>query len=366
MKLLLAAGLLLVTTQEPVDPNARVSALCRSLEIELDPKAVDKLFTEALPLVQAADLTPEARARFRDDVADALRIRRDRHLASIEARAEPLLARPREIKAELNRRREAAHRLIADPKAYLREEDPGYRKVDPANGQAAVDKLVLKAHGGSVEELWTSPALPGPDPVLKAELDWVLESHGRHLERLGEKPVEADGQFPAELAHHLSVPLDARGLCLDARELEAWAWNRAVDRYNEALADVDVAAKDHARVINEYREMMGRRRLFLDARLCRSSQKHSAACNAAQKIWHAGPDGDPQTRARLEGFPNPVSENVGIAFAHPAEIWWRGWFRASDHHRNALSDGWTCLGYAYVGNVGTQTFASFPPPKGLR
>ncbi len=64
MNLLLAAGLLSATLQEPVDPAARVSALCRSLEIEVEPKAVEKLFGEALPLVQAAGLAAEARARF--------------------------------------------------------------------------------------------------------------------------------------------------------------------------------------------------------------------------------------------------------------------------------------------------------------
>jgi hypothetical protein len=366
MNLLLAAALL-SAPQEPVDPVARVCALCRSLESEFDPRAVEKLFVEALPLVQAADLTAEARARFRDDVADALRIRRERHFASLEARAAPAFAALRERKIELNRRREAALRLIADPKAYLKEEDPAYKKDDAANGQAAVDKLVLKAHAGSVQELWET-ALPAatPDPALKAELDWLLESHPRFLDKLGEKPAEADGRVPADLVHNLSVKADLRSLCLDAKEAEAWAWNRAVDRYNDALADVDAAAKEHARVLNDYREMMGRRRLLLEARLCRSSQKHSAACNAAQKIWHAGTDGDPQTRARYEGFPVPVAENVAIAFTHPADIWWRGWYRASDHHRNGISDGWTCLGYAYVGNVGTQTFANLPPPKGLK
>lgn len=372
MRLLFWTAALLVpaSSQDPVEPAARVSALCRSLGIELDPKAAEKLFSEALPLVHASGLTAEVREGFRDDVAAALRSRRERHLASIESRASEALAKLRELKADLNRRREAALLLVSDPKAYLREEDPAYKKDDALNGQAAVDRLVLKANPGSVQELWDAPlpALPAPDPALKSDLDWIVESHPRHLAQLGEKAVEADGRVPAELVHNLSVKPDLRGFCLDAKEAEAWAWNRAVDRYNEALADPDVgpAEKEHARVINEYREMMGRRRLFLEARLCRSSKKHSAACNAAQKIWHAGTDGDPQTRARFEAFPVPVAENVAISFAHPSDVWWRGWFRASDHHRNGLSDGWTCLGYGYVGNVGTQTFANLPPPKGLK
>ncbi len=357
------------SAQEPVEPEAKVSALCRSLEIALDPKTAEKLLSEALPLVQATTLPADVREGFRDDVAAALRTRRERHLAAIGGRADEAFAPLRRLKAELQRRRTAALRLIDDPKIYLKEEDPAYTKDPAANGQAALDRLVLKEHAGSLQELWEAPG-PGiaPDPALRTELEWILESHPRHLAQLGAKALDEDARVPPELLHNLSVRPDLRSLCLDARDAAAWAWNRAVDRYNEALADPDVgpAEKEHARVINDYREMMGRRRLFLDARLCRSSRKHSAACNAAQKIWHAGPDGDPQTRARFEGFPVPVSENVGISFAHPAEIWWRGWYRASDHHRNALSEGWTCLGYGYVGNVGTQTFANLPPPKGLK
>src|SRR5262245_41410784 len=245
MNVLLAAGLLSAALQEPVDPVARICALCRSLEREFDPKAVEKLFGEALPLVQAADLTAETRARLRDDVADALRMRRERHFASIETRVAPAFAALREQKVELNRRREAALRLIADPKAYLREEDPAYKKDDASNGQAAVDKLVLKGNPGSVQELWEAPSpAAAPDAALKAEFDWLLESHPRFLDKLGEKPTDADGRLPAELAHNLSVKADLRTFCLDAKEADAWAWNRAVDRYNDALADVGAPEKE--------------------------------------------------------------------------------------------------------------------------
>jgi uncharacterized protein YkwD len=110
---------------------------------------------------------------------------------------------------------------------------------------------------------------------------------------------------------------------------------------------------------------MGRKRLFIDARLCRATTKHSQACDAANRIWHEGPDGTPQSRARAEGFPDGVGENVAIGYANPADIWWRGWYRASDHHRNGLSDRWTCVGYGFVGRVGTQNFSDTALPKGF-
>lgn len=260
--------------------------------------------------------------------------------APADDRLAPLRAR----KLELNRRREAALRVIGDAKVYLPEAHPDFKKGDEANGQKAVDALVR-----AVQELWDAPAVP-IDPAWRAEAKAAVDPD----------PV---------LLHNLAPEtLDLKTFALDAKELDLWSWNRKVDRYNAALADADVGAleKEGAAVINGYREMMGRRRLFLDSRLCRSSKKHSAACNAAQKIWHAGADGDPQTRAKLEAFPNPVGENVAISFAHGADAWWRGWFRASDHHRNGLSDAWTCMGYAYVGNVATQTFSSIPAPKSLK
>ncbi len=94
----------------------------------------------------------------------------------------------------------------------------------------------------------------------------------------------------------------------------------------------------------------------------RTSRPHSAACNAAGRIWHNGPDGTPQSRAQAEGFAGGVAENVAIGYGNPRDIWTRGWYRASDHHRNAVGAGHTCIGYGYVGNVGTQNFAAAGAP----
>jgi len=44
------------------------------------------------------------------------------------------------------------------------------------------------------------------------------------------------------------------------------------------------------------------------------------------------------------------------------DTWERGWYRASDHHRNGLGGRWTCLGYGYAGRVGTQNFSAIPVP----
>ena len=360
------AWMLLAALQAQDPPDAaRAAQLARLLEAADDPKEAERLVTQLHALHTAADLPADLRDIVRSEAVQALRAARDRRLKALDVRlaAVPL----RELKADLQKRREAALKAISDPKLYLPEANPDFRKGDAANGQAAVDALILAKHAGSVQELWASTVTAPVDPALRAEAKEVVDAAAKPLALFGETDKDPRG-FEA-LFHHLALEkLDLRSLALDAKDVELWTWNRKVDRYNDMLADPDVGApeKEHAAVINDYREMMGRRRLFLDARLCRSSKKHSTACDAAQKIWHAGADGDPQTRARLESFPNPVAENVAIAFAHPADLWWRGWFRASDHHRNAVSESWTCMGYGYVGNVGTQTFSHLPAPKSLK
>lgn len=350
----------LAAAQEPAGAE-----LARRLEAAEDPRELARLAAELHALHDAAP--SEARDGIKTETLRALRAARDRRFSAWEARfaAAEAVGRLKDARVELQRRRDAALRAVADAKTYVPERHPDFGKGDAANGQALVDTLVLAKHPGSVGALWAEGPKADVDPALRAEardyLDASAKAHALFAER--------DPKGPDVLLHHLSLQtLDLRSFALDPRDAELFAWNRKVDRYNETLADADVGApeKEHAAVINEYREMMGRRRLFLDVRLCRSSRKHSAACDAAQKIWHSGPDGDPQTRARLESFPNPVAENVAIAFAHPADVWWRGWFRASDHHRNAISDAWTCMGYGFVGNVGTQTFSTLPPPKALR
>ena len=169
------------------------------------------------------------------------------------------------------------------------------------------------------------------------------------------------------MRHNLNEKLSVKSYSLNAADRQDYEWNRRVDRYNDALKGSGITRDEieHARVLNDYREMMGRRRLFLDARLCRATKKHSAACDRAGRIWHVGEDGDPQSRARAEGFTAGVSENVAIGYSSPADIWTRGWYRASDHHRNGLNDNWNCLGYGYVGSVGTENFSSIGNPKGF-
>lgn len=347
---------------------ARLPVLCRRIATTNDPRSLERAYGEVLKLHDAEGLPPHAVHAVEEQAVEALRTARTRRLEAFEGRAKRSagFARLSQLKQELNRRRKDALALIYDESIYLREDHPDWRKGDRVNGQEAVDQKVLRTFPGTVGELWTGAGklAASLDPALAREVGLLRKIDEEFLPGLGAKPQVQEREAYQRVLLNMNRTFDLSSFALDAKEAQRYAWNRRVEKYNAELRDPRVGAdeKGHAKALNDYREMMGRRRLFLDPRLCVAAKKHSAVQNEAQRIWHVGPDGDPQSRARAEGFPSGVGENVAIGYGTPDDIWWRGWYRASDHHRNGLSEAWTCLGYGYEGNVGTENFGNIPPP----
>ncbi len=330
-----------------------------------DPKKMDTLVGKLLELHNNTSLKGETRDRVKSIALESLKANKKKRLDAIAGKAKSAAGfdKLRAMKLELNQRRDAAIKVIYDPKVYLPESYPGWRIDDEkGNGQEEVNRLVA-----AVRQLWEQGGafLASLDPSIKRDIDGVQEIDARYLREFGEEPTEDDLKGFEEIMNNLNSKIDLKSFALTAEERKIYDWNRWVDRYTEALNAPAVATeeKEHFKVLNDYREMMGRKRLFLDPRLCRATKKHSSVCNAAQRIWHEGSDGSPQSRAQAEGFTAGVGENIAIGYGSPAEIWTRGWYRASDHHRNGLSDAWNCGGYGYVGSVGTQNFSSISPPK---
>jgi uncharacterized protein YkwD len=353
------------------EAEGKGAAFCRIISTTNDLKALEKAFADLMVLYSAPSLEAEGKKLVKSDALDALGTAKEKRLKALEARAKSkgILNHLAGLKQELNRRREAALKAIRDPAVYFPESSPEWAKGDKVNGQDKVDQLVLKKHPGSVEELWegAGAVVLTLDPAIKRDVDAITVINSRYLPQLGEKAPEDDLKAHQALVNNLNARIDLKTFSLDDKERDTYTWNRKVEAYNESLAEAGVTKeeKDHIRIINKYREMMGLKMMFIDARLCRATKKHSGACDAAGKIWHEGPDGNPTSRAKAEGFPEGVGENVAIGYAHPEDIWWRGWYRASDHHRNAIGEGWNCMGYGFTGRVGTQNFASTAAPKGI-
>ncbi|MBI2930280.1 MAG: FHA domain-containing protein [Planctomycetes bacterium] len=347
--------------------SAAAAKHMKDLVASSDPKKRDALFEKFMEVYDRSTLLPETRDALRANAVETLGAWKKKHLEAVQKKARSVgNSQLHALKIELNKRRQEALAVIYDTKIYVREDHPDYPKGDKINGQEEVDRLVNR-----VKELWDTPAtfVVSQNPSIRKDLEELKAANEKYLAALGEEvDSEADlKDFEEILANVSETTLNIKNYSLNGKEEALYAWNRRVDRYNEACRDDGVTAEEkaHAKVLNDYREMMGRRRLFLDGRLCKATKKHSAVCDAAGRIWHVGSDGDPQSRARAEGFRDPVGENVALGYEHPIDVWWKGWYRASDHHRNGLSDAYNCMGYGYAGRVGTQNFANIGTPKGF-
>ena len=370
---------LLLSTQAAADPSkalrdaaAKVITASKVVHGGSDLKAFDRHVDEVMKLYYGVGLKEDVRTAVKADLVAAFTSARARAIKSAQDRAasnapwRKLVA----LKADLARKREEALKVIRDEALYLREDHPDYKKGDVTNGQARVDQLVMKKNKGSVQDLWEQGVAMSvkPDPAALKEVELARRIGDKYLHELAEDPDDSDLKPLAMFAFLPAGPVSLRNLTTTQEEADDYAWNRAVEKYNESIKDPAIGPeeKQHAKVMNEYREMMGIRAMYLDARLCRSSKKHSAVCNAAKQIWHNGSDGTPQSRMKAEGWNEGCGEYVLIG-TPSEESWWQGWYRASDHHRGALMPVFTCFGYGYVGNVGTQNFgATKTVPAGLK
>jgi uncharacterized protein YkwD/pyruvate/2-oxoglutarate dehydrogenase complex dihydrolipoamide acyltransferase (E2) component len=336
--------------------------LIRGIKPTSTPDGAGKAIDGALAFLSDSRLSTEGRAEVRRVAVESLndlRARCVREVAGLTKRKGFL--KLRKAKEELERRRTAALNVIFNLSVYLPEDHPNWPKGDTVNGQKAVDEAV-----GAVRSLWDEAGKNAikMDPRA-AKLAEVLERIEAALtEKLFSDPRQESSEELEEIRNNLDREVDLRRYASTKAEADLYRYNRKVDEYNRGLKDADVSDEDkaHVEVVNDYREMLGLRRLFIDPRLCRATRKHSAACAAAGRIWHVGPDGTPGSRASHEGFPGGVAENVAMGYASPKEIWTRGWYRASDHHRNGIAKGHTCMGYGFSGGVGTQNFSALGAP----
>ena len=250
------------------------------------------------------------RAELRRNVADALRQNRQARLKSLEkGRNLPGFKTLLELKKRLDQCREEALRVINDPRIYIPEDRPGWSTEDvKGNGQLRVDQAVE-----AVRKTWNYQARLGLNRQLRNDIDQIRAIDERFLPGVGESPSTDERAPFAELFCNVDQPaVTIRSIALSPEEAKRHDWNRWVEKYNAALshADVSKAVKEHVRIVNDYREMSGLRQCFIEPRLCRASEKHSAVCDKAGSIWHVGSDGSPDSRAKAAGFTGSIGENV--------------------------------------------------------
>jgi hypothetical protein len=218
----------------------------------------------------------------------------------------------------------------------------GTRYPYPATSDAPqqeAEKLV-----GAVREICERPyaRLLGKSDDARAFDAELKELDGRlaRADPLGEPLYEAT-------VERIQKGIDGARVALDDRDRKRLDWNDAVARYNRELkTSADDEERANVDAVNEYRSLMGLEAVKIDERLLRGARKHSIEMRQRDYFAHDSPTPQlktPSQRARREGYPGGVSENIALGASDGRQAFWQ-WYKSSGHHRNMLIPTHTEMG----------------------
>ncbi|MCZ6688050.1 MAG: CAP domain-containing protein [Planctomycetota bacterium] len=119
-------------------------------------------------------------------------------------------------------------------------------------------------------------------------------------------------------------------------------------------------------ILNEYRMMLGRGALEINANLTACAHGHSEEMSRLGYFGHDSPIPErktPSMRAKLAGYNGSVSENIHMSGGASPEGAHDGWYHSPPHHRNMVSDAWFCIGVGQHGAHFTQNFGTLKKIK---
>ncbi|MEQ8765120.1 MAG: CAP domain-containing protein [Planctomycetota bacterium] len=145
-----------------------------------------------------------------------------------------------------------------------------------------------------------------------------------------------------------------------AAERDAVRLNQAILASNEEVEGPTDLERSQVQVTNEYRVMMGRQALLLDARLVEAARGHCEEMSLLGYFAHDSPTPGRETpgkRMILAGYPRPAGENIytGSSSATAAH---QAWFHSPPHHRNMLAESHTAMGSGFAGGRWTQNYGN--------
>ncbi len=259
------------------------------------------------------------------------------------------------LRAELDLARESALELIFDTTRYPYPYRPPEASAEVSRSyavvQAEVDRRVRR-----VKEIWDSP--------LRARLDASIRTAARRIAVIDAEIARlALGEVPERAAFLAWLPEDSELTVRNIAEGEAGqrlrVWNDAVTRENEgAISAATAEERRQVQITNAYRIMMNRHALRIDDRITRAARGHCQDMVRLGFFAHMSPvDGKktPVDRARAEGYPGGVAENIAIARGPDGAH--NGWTHSSGHHRNMLNGGWRVIGVGASGSRWCQNFS---------
>jgi len=258
--------------------------------------------------------------------------------------------------AELTSRRKDALAFILDDDKY-----PYPNKTKEAQDEA--ERLVQL-----VRDLYEQPYARLLETSDKArELDVEL----RELDDRLAKHDPLSTPLHESTAAKIGEGLDVAWIPIDESDRKRHAYNRQVLEYNRKVeTSADEEERDNVLAVNEYRHMMGLVMVKIDERLVRAARKHSIEMVQLNYFDHNSKTPHlrtPNQRARREGYPGGVAENIARGASTGRGAFWQ-WFRSSGHHRNMLRPGHremgcgACKHHWWTQKFGRATGTSLTPP----
>ena len=315
-------------------------------------KTLKKKFEKVFDMINDPQLTEKTRMEIEKMLVDSLKAHRTLRMKAIRrnARRDGAFKNLMAAKKALDEARKEAIKVIYDRKIYP-DEDHG--RV----GQPKVDEMV-----NAVRDLWEAKNISAIiSPSLSKEIRAVQAINDDYLAQLGAESNEAELKEFDDFVNNITdtAALGMQTVAASGGERDRYRYNKLVSRFNNELfelpAGVPRSAVKQAEANNTYRNMMGRRKLFMQGQLSKAAQFHTENMASAGRIWHNGEDGTPGSRCQKEGFSGPVGENCAMGYPDPERVHW-GWYNSSGHHRNMLSSTWNCIGVGNQGRFWTQNF----------
>jgi len=334
-----------------VDLEAATDAICEVADIE--PPDLDQLTAAYAMLRDGLRGAEERDARNARKKAARAIVSMRRDLVRVVERAARDAAsgeRKKEAYLELKRLREEALAIIFDTTRYP---DANHG----AAGQHLVDEEVE-----ALQEFWERkpPELEEPEVVRALE---ALDATEPWLDEL-EVSDRRRGKTLRELREEVEEKTHPGRLAGTDEDEDRFERDRKVREYNAGRTDLPEEVREQVRVLNDYREMLGRHALAIERRLCESARKHSEWMESTGNFDHNQPNPGtrtPQDRAGQEGYTAPVGENIAFGYNSPEAVH-LGWYNSSGHHRNMTSAEWHEIGVGRAGSYWTQNFGRRKPP----
>lgn len=338
-------------------------------------RAIEEVEAAFERIQELAEKYPEARE---GAVAELTKLR-DEQMEKIEKMGFGESSGPlAELRRQLDEARVRAKRSIFDERCYpypgnnndhgqtpVRDWEPGPNgrdsdyDEDSPGGQPEVTARV-----DTVKEIWNNPsgAIGRIDPGVQKVADKVKRLIGWIAQLQGTSADTEQESFLDYVRQMANQKLDIKNFARNGTERRTISDDNQIMRDNElGETAANGNEKEHVRLVNEYRRMMGERCLRINDKLGEAARRHSEYMKSSGQFAHqipGHPDGaGPQDRARRAGYGSGVGENIAMnSRGHTPQSALDAWLHSSGHHRNILNPRWRVMGAGDAGSHWTELF----------